>query len=101
MKGALLLMAIALPAHAAAASGWVAAEAQVEWKHDAQPRVIVEDKVWRCEGEVCTGAVVDTPLLKLRACRAIARYAGGVTSFATPSGPLGAAEIARCNGGRR
>ena len=101
MKRLLLpLMSLALPAGAAAAPGMVAAQAVVEWKHEAQPHIIVDESVWRCDGGTCTGGVVDKPLLKLRACRAIARYAGRVTSFSTASGPLGTEEIARCNGGR-
>lgn len=100
MKTALALMIAAAPAHAAAADGWTAAEAQVQWKHQPEPHVIVDENVWRCDGEVCTGKVVDKPFLKLRACRAIARYAGRVTGFSTPSGPLGSKEIARCNAER-
>lgn len=100
MKAALFLMMSTLATAAAAAPAWTTGEARVEWKHDAQPRVVVEDKVWRCEGAICTGQLVDKPLLKLRACRALARYAGRVTSFSTRSGGLDEAQIARCNGER-
>lgn len=90
MTAALLLLVLGAPA-----------EVQVEWKHEPQPRVIVDQKVWRCEADRCTGALPDKPFLKLRACRAIARYAGRVTAFSTPSGALDADALARCNGERR
>ena len=84
----------------AAGAGLSAAEVEVAWSHQARDRIVVEDSVWRCEGTTCRGRIGDTPLLKQRACRAIARYTGGVTRFATVTGELDADALARCNGKR-
>ncbi|HXH54044.1 MAG TPA: hypothetical protein VNH53_11550 [Sphingomicrobium sp.] len=92
-------MALWIFAVVAAAAGLPgdSAVAKVEWSHRPQPAVIVDQQAWRCEGNECFGQVIDKPYLKLRACRAIARYAGKVTSFSTPSGALSDEDLARCN----
>ena len=93
----ILLLLAALPASGA---GWSAGEAKVEWSGFPRDTIIVEETVWKCDGDTCRGRVFDTPLLRARACRSIARYAGGVTRFATASGELAPEELARCNGKR-
>ena len=97
MTGALVLL---LAAMSASGTGWSAAEAKVEWRRGHADTIIVENSVWRCDGDTCVGRVFDTPLLRHRSCRSIARQAGGVTRFRTNSGELGPAELARCNGRR-
>lgn len=93
----IFLLLTALPASGA---GWSAAEAKVEWSGFARETIIVEETVWKCDGDTCRGRVFDTPLLRKRACRSIARYTGSVTRFATASGELAPEELARCNGKR-
>lgn len=93
----ILLAAAAL---AAAGADWSAAEVRVEWKGGTRDTIIVENSAWRCDGEICRGRVIDKPLLRHRACRAIARFAGGVTRFATATTELDSQELERCNGGR-
>lgn len=89
-----------LAAVQAAGTGLSHAQAEVAWAHEARDRIVVEGSVWRCDGTSCRGSIADTPLLKHRACRAIARYAGGVTRFETATGELDAGALARCNGKR-
>lgn len=95
MIGGLLLVLAS-----ASGAGWSSAEVAVEWSHGRRDKIIVGDTIWRCDGDTCRGRVVDTPLLKLRSCRAIARFAGRVTRYASASGELSADDLARCNGGR-
>jgi hypothetical protein len=94
------LLAIGSAAGAAEAADWVAAEAEVEWRHEPRETIIVGDSVWRCDGAVCRGRVIDSPLLAHRACRAIARFTNGVTRFSTATAAFGVAQLERCNGKR-
>ena len=93
----MLAVYFAMVAAVASVTGISDAEVEVAWTHQARERIIVEDSVWRCEGTSCHGRIADTPLLKQRACRAIARYAGRVTRFTSASGSLDADALARCN----
>jgi hypothetical protein len=98
MRAALLVVILGLSAANATAQARSTAEARVEWRSRAGDHIIIDAKPWRCEGERCRGTIVDTPFLKVRACRLIARHVRRVTSFSTPSGPLSDADLARCNG---
>lgn len=72
--------------------------ATIEWQRDARPHVVLDDVAWSCNGNGCAGALgSDAPRAVARYCRILARY-GRVTSFSTPAGPLGEAELLRCNG---
>ena len=93
-------MTLFLALASAAGAAEVAATVQVEWGVEPKRAVIVDQRAWPCTSTSCSVRVIDTPYLKARACRAIARYAGRVTSFSTPSGHLSAQELARCNGER-
>ena len=98
MRAALLLLAVATAEPAVAAPKYVDGEARVSWAYQAKPRIVVRGTVWRCEGELCRGKLIDKPFLTMPTCRAIARRAGWVTAFSTPSAAFGADELARCNG---
>lgn len=61
--------------------------------------VIVDGRLWRCGGAVCTAQGTDPrPAV---ACRKLARKLGPVTRFATPDGELDPAGLAACNQDRK
>lgn len=97
---ATLLMLV--PAGAGQAMGSKAdgrASAEVVWAYRAKPRVVAGNQVWSCVEAMCTGRVGPAPKSVMTACRTLARAAGRVVSFLTPTGPLKAEEIAQCNRG--
>lgn len=87
-------------AGAVPAADWVTAEAEVEWRHEPRENLVVGDTLWRCDGKICRGRLVDTPLLAHRACREIARFTDRVTRFSTAGAAFDAEQLARCNGRR-
>jgi hypothetical protein len=84
----------------AAAAPLVTAEAVVQWQHQAQDRIIVDEAMWRCQGTTCSGQLVESGPSLARACRQVAHNAGPVQSFRTPAQTLSEQELSRCNRGR-
>jgi hypothetical protein len=97
MKRELFLALSVLWSSAGAAGPGGQATAKVEWKHGPQPKVIVDETLWRCAGTVCNGPVIDRPVLTARACSKVARATGKVVRFATPAGEFSAEQLRRCN----
>jgi hypothetical protein len=98
-KWGFFLFAVSLGAPAIAGP-MVTAEAVVEWKHQAQDRIIVDEAMWRCQGTTCSGQLVESGPSLARACRQVAHNAGLVQSFRTPAQMLSEQELSRCNRGR-
>lgn len=96
---ATLALALALSGTSLAAPR-VLGEAQLEWKAQPRDRIIVDETIWRCAGNVCRGELVDHGPTRLRSCMRLARFAKRVVSFRTPAANLDEAELARCNRGR-
>ena len=61
------------------------ATAFVSSKHGPQDHLIVDETLWRCAGNRCSGEVVDRGNLAAWACRKVRRAAGSVDRFVLPS----------------
>jgi hypothetical protein len=72
--------------NAVAAAPIVTGEAEVEWHSRPHDKVIVGDTIWRCEGTLCRGQLVDSPATLIRSCLKLANQAERVVAFRTPAG---------------
>lgn len=61
--------------------------------------VIIDGRIWSCEGNACTSRG-DDPRPAVT-CRKLARKTGTVTRFITPQAELDAAGLATCNQDRQ
>jgi hypothetical protein len=59
--------------------------------------VVVDDRPWRCEGQVCGGPAGDSRFDDQRSCRDLAQKIGAVTAFEGAKGTLAAEDLVRCN----
>jgi hypothetical protein len=94
------LALIALFATPAFASPTVSGEAVVRWAHGPENKIIVDETLWHCSGEVCRGQVTENGVVLQRACRKLAQGAGWVESFRTPAQTFTTENLARCNRGK-
>lgn len=79
------------PAYAGAA-GYTA---KLSTALEAPKQKVVNDVLWRCTGDSCTGPVDGARAVNT--CAKVAKAFGPVSSFATPKGELSAEELQRCN----
>lgn len=90
----LMLMAGAAPALAEAPLGAVSFAEGV-----ATPeKVVVNDRLWRCAGESCSGPGETRGVAMMRACKSLARDVGPIATFKVGVAALEADAIAQCNG---
>ena len=68
----------------------------LNWTHGARPYVIVDETLWRCDGDRCVGPVSGSLTQAARICRLL-RRSGEVKRFVLPSGELSAEQLQRCN----
>ena len=69
--------------------------AELATARDSAGEVIIDGRIWRCDGTECTAPGDDArPAV---ACRKLARKLGPVVRFATPKAELDAAGLASCN----
>jgi hypothetical protein len=71
--------------------------AYVKWAHGAQDQLIVDEDLWRCSGDQCSGPVLDRGNLAAWACRKVHRAAGTVQRFVLPTREFTPAELQQCN----
>ena len=71
--------------------------AYVKWAHGPQDYVIIDEDLWRCVRDRCSGNVVDRGNLPAWTCRKIHRSAGTVERFVLPAREFSAAELQQCN----
>ena len=94
----LLLLLTLAGSSAEARRGPPTGTATLEWGYRAEDQVVVRGRLWRCDGNVCSGTLVDdSPAGQQRACRAIARRGHRVLGLETASGRLDQAALAACN----
>lgn len=77
----------------------ITGKALIEWLHRPQPKIVLEDRIWRCAGQACSGPADNGNAAKLRLCRSLATRAGRILMFETSTGALDAESLARCNRG--
>jgi hypothetical protein len=73
------------------------ATAFVRWAHGPQDFVIVDESLWRCAQNHCSGSVTDRGNLAAWTCRKIYRAAGIVERFVLPAREFSEAELRQCN----
>jgi hypothetical protein len=95
-----ILALVALLATPALAAPTVSGEAVVRWAHGQENKIIVDETLWHCSGEVCRGQVTENGPMLQRACRKLAQGAGWVESFRTPAQTFSSENLARCNRGK-
>ena len=88
-----IVLAATATAPALAQAGTMRAE--LATAQEGTSEVIVDGRVWTCDGNACT-ARGDDPRPAV-ACRKLARKLGPVTRFATSQSELNAAGLATCN----
>ena len=59
--------------------------------------VIVNDRPWQCDGQICRGASGESRFDDQRSCRDVAQKIGAVASFESAKGALASDDLARCN----
>lgn len=91
------LLGLALASPAAAQPQAPPTTVTVRWAHGPQDHVIIDENLWRCAGDRCSGDVVDHGNLPARACRKIHRAAGSVEQFVLPTREFTPAELQQCN----
>lgn len=69
----------------------------LKWAHGAQDYVIIDEDLWRCAEDRCSGNVVDRGNLPAWTCRKIHRAAGTVERFVLPTREFTPAELQQCN----
>ena len=88
---AFALIVVSAPALAQAP----AMRAELATAQDGASEVIIDGRLWNCDGNACTSRGEDArPAI---ACRKLARKLGVVTRFATSQSELNAAGLATCN----
>jgi len=86
-----LAAATATPAHSQAPT----MRAELTTSQDGTREVIIDGRLWTCNGNACTAPGDDArPAI---ACRKLARKLGPVARFATAQAELSAADLATCN----
>ena len=90
--GLVVSMAASAPAAAEPAP---ALRAELAAALERATEVIVDGRIWSCDGKACTSRGADPrPAV---ACRKLARKVGAVSRFASPQAELDAAALATCN----
>jgi hypothetical protein len=69
----------------------------VKWAHGPQDYVIIDEDLWRCAQDRCSGVVLDRGNLAAWTCRKIHRAAGTVNRFVLPTREFTEAELQQCN----
>jgi hypothetical protein len=92
-----LSLIAALPMSAVAKQPVPQAVVYVQWAHGPQDYVIVDEDLWRCAQDHCSGFAIDAGMIAVRACRKIHRAAGTVKRFVLPTREFTEAELAQCN----
>ena len=93
----LMLLAGAAPAYAEAPLGAVSFAEGVT----APEKVVVNERLWRCDGARCSGPGETRGVAMMRACKSLARDVGPIASFKVGVAALEADAIAQCNGGAK
>jgi hypothetical protein len=73
------------------------AAAYVKWVHKPQDHIVIDENLWRCAQDRCSGPVVDRGNLAAWTCRKIRRAAGAVDRFVLPTREFSQAELRQCN----
>jgi hypothetical protein len=95
------LMALALSAPAPAQrQPEVPATARVAPAFRGAERVAVDGRIWRCEGETCTGRVPAEARAQERACTRLGLQLDRILAFEVAGTALSEEALARCNRGR-
>jgi hypothetical protein len=92
-----LFLALLIPTAAIARSSEAAVVADVEWKHGAEDHIIINDTLWKCDGNRCSGTVLDYGKFPAWTCRKVHRAAGAVTRFTVGAREFSESELKTCN----
>jgi hypothetical protein len=87
----------AVPLAASAQPRGPQATVTVKWAHGPQDYFIIDEDLWRCSGDQCTGNLLDRGNLAAWACRKIHRAAGPVQRLVLPTREFTPAELQQCN----
>ncbi len=93
---ALVLMTASVSAPVLAADK---AEARLAAAVSAPRKVIIDGRLWSCEGEKCTAGSQGKNQPIGRECSRAAKVLGPIVAYTQGEKTLGAAEITACNGG--
>jgi hypothetical protein len=93
----LLGLVLCFPAAAAAQPPAPQTTAYVTWAHGPQDHFIIDEDLWWCTGDHCSGPVLDRGNFAAWACRKVHRAAGTVQRFVLPTREFTPAELQQCN----
>ncbi|MDQ8756813.1 hypothetical protein RCO27_11290 [Sphingosinicella sp. LHD-64] len=79
----------------------MAATARVAPAFRGSERVAVDGRVWRCQGETCTGRVPADARGQERACTRLGLQLERILAFEVAGTPLSQETLTRCNRGRQ